>query len=87
MSETKALRPVAEIQRELNNMLARAGGVQFNVTLQQRDLAKLNAEIEALNIEWSMAKSDEAKAAAAPPVENTPPASEESNVIKMKEEG
>jgi len=57
MSETKKERSVAEIQQEYTNMCARAGQLQYQISIATKDLVALNTALQNLNLEAAAAQN------------------------------
>lgn len=57
MSESKS---VEQITKEFSELCLRAGNLQFEIELKQKDLSMINEELKSLNFQYMEAKNAQA---------------------------
>lgn len=65
-------RPLVDIQNEYSQTSFKAGNVQYQIHVYQRELTQLNQELERLNNEAAARNQLDAQAKAAEPAVETP---------------
>ena len=62
-NNSKAPRPLAELQREYGSLCAKAGELQYKIDVQKADLALINGQLRDINFEALAAQEVEARIA------------------------
>lgn len=62
MSEPKKHRAISEIEQDYANLCAKAGSIQYQIHVAERDLGLLNEQLKDLNLEAAATKTAEKEA-------------------------